>query len=829
MSCQGKTRSNKKCNKYLFNDNKYCDLHDYFNKFSEQELSNLVLCSGCNKWKLNDGNKTCEACRTRVKTKKEVAKCKKENCTFDAHQDNEYLYCGKHGLDYWYYKNIKEGINKPCNGYLRGCREILDYNYGFTRCEKCRAKERAGDNTRMTKRISDRREYNKDFNSKTKICTCCNKNLPKKEFEKEYSDDLHKQCRECREKNRVRDAEEKRIEQKKLYEKTEGRKEWKARWKTENKDKVRNYYLEARKKKIDELGLDKYREKCAQMMKDWRDDKDDLITNYYGQRRLKPNEKFNYYRRTADRKSLCFCLEYSDCNKLFESPCYYCGMAKTDKLNIGIDRLDSFEGYTLDNSVPCCEDCNLVKNTIPYDVFIDKVHHILSYNKLIDEGEYYFNFDRPCTMSTTTYSYNYYIKTSKARKIEFNLTEEEYYNLKKQKCYICGVKPDDILYKNGIDRIDSKIGYIIDNCKACCKECNIMKRRYTIDELYDRYLKIYNNLIKGTDRKPVSQEALNDRKNTVVCYNENKLAKETLEIIKEYDYELKKNLQIMKTTDDGLIKLRSKGKYDEADEYIKNVIMPKAVEKTQTYFKENKPDNPMLTMKDDLNKLVEFNKKIKEKKNLLYSIEEMTRYIEKYKKIPLADRTEKDKRDYEKYSKALYRHNKSNQQIEKRYEVLKQFIEDYKKIPIDKRTEEDTMKYNRYRVYLNANFKDKLEDDAEDKYKMMEEYIEEYKKIPLNKRTDEDTKKYNNYRVALNKNKKKEKLLDVSVKKTNEEPPKNITDTEDNSIDENMKDNFVKAIEKIPVDERDADEQQLYDKIVKSRGKKIIVKKKKKD
>jgi len=804
MSCQGKTRSGKKCTKYLFGDNKYCELHDYFNKFSEEELACIILCSGCHKWKVDDGNKTCAYCHMRTKahrelekTKNDKAKCKAENCTFNACQENEYLYCGKHSLDYWYSKNIKEGINKACNGYLRGCREILDYNYGFTRCEKCREKERLKDSSRIQTRINTRQEYNKTV-TKDKICTCCNKTLPLKEFRKEYSDDLYKQCAECRRKNQIRDAEEERKEKKKLYEHTDIRKQWKAKWKSENKDLVRKYYLEARDKKIEELGIDKYREKCAQQMKEWRNDRDDLINNYYSNRRLKPNEKFNYYRRTADRKSLCFWLEYTECADLFDSACYYCGMAKTDKLNIGIDRLDSCDGYTLENTVPCCEDCNLIKNTISYDIFLDKIHHVLSYNKLIDEDEYYFNFDRPCTMSTIFTTYEDYIRFSKKRKIPFDLTEKEYYNLKEQKCYICGVEPDNVVYTNGIDRLNSKIGYTMENSRTSCKECNIMKRQYTLDELYDRYLKIYNKLIKGTDRKPVSQEILNNKKNTVLCHNKDKLSRETMQIFKDYDHELKKNLQVMKTTDKKLIELRSKAKYKEADEYIKNIIMPKVVEKTQTYFKENKPENPMLTMKDDLNKLIEFDKIIKEKSILKgYTVEELYEFMDNYKKIPVADRNEEDKKKYSKYRKILTKYEKKTYDPEKQKEKIQatiDFINEFKNIPVDDRTEEDINKYHnlrkkmkRYDPELVKQLKNKEENKILD-------FLKHFKTIPIKERTEDDIKNYNKYRKR--------------VSGFNEEVLDQYKKAEENEVIEQ-----IKNYKAIPVEERTNNDIKQYNKL----------------
>ena len=76
--------------------------------------------------------------------------------------------------------------------------------------------------------------------------------------------------------------------------------------------------------------------------------------------------------------------------------CHYCGKAPSDKnqWNIGhnkrksdlqpikingIDRLDSNKGYTLDNCVSCCSECNQLKSTLSVDVFIQKIKEIYNF------------------------------------------------------------------------------------------------------------------------------------------------------------------------------------------------------------------------------------------------------------------------------------------------------------------------------------------------------------------------------------------------------------------------------------------------------------------
>lgn len=92
------------------------------------------------------------------------------------------------------------------------------------------------------------------------------------------------------------------------------------------------------------------------------------------------------------------------------------------------------------------------------------------------------------------------------RKLEYELTVEQFSMLTKQNCFYCGVEPlqitgrgkycninEDYIY-NGIDRINNNIGYILDNCISCCKNCNYAKRSMKQKEFINWISKIYNNL-----------------------------------------------------------------------------------------------------------------------------------------------------------------------------------------------------------------------------------------------------------------------------------------------------------------------------------------------
>ena len=81
---------------------------------------------------------------------------------------------------------------------------------------------------------------------------------------------------------------------------------------------------------------------------------------------------------------------------LHKKNCYYCGAPSSNVYSMakrngsvngiyvynGIDRVDNTKGYTIDNVVPCCADCNYLKKGRPYDEFLNKIKRIHSYLNL---------------------------------------------------------------------------------------------------------------------------------------------------------------------------------------------------------------------------------------------------------------------------------------------------------------------------------------------------------------------------------------------------------------------------------------------------------------
>lgn len=75
---------------------------------------------------------------------------------------------------------------------------------------------------------------------------------------------------------------------------------------------------------------------------------------------------------------------------------------------------------------------------------------------------------------------------NKHRGIDNTLTQEEYESLINSPCHYCG----DTNLPNGVDRLDSSLGYVIENCAPCCSTCNYGKNILSESEFINHAAKI---------------------------------------------------------------------------------------------------------------------------------------------------------------------------------------------------------------------------------------------------------------------------------------------------------------------------------------------------
>lgn len=66
-------------------------------------------------------------------------------------------------------------------------------------------------------------------------------------------------------------------------------------------------------------------------------------------------------------------------------------------------------------------------------------------------------------------------------KKDFKLDEKFFKENQNKPCFYCGSYITNALTM-GVDRIDSKIGYVEENCVPCCSKCNLAKFTYSAEE-----------------------------------------------------------------------------------------------------------------------------------------------------------------------------------------------------------------------------------------------------------------------------------------------------------------------------------------------------------
>lgn len=90
-------------------------------------------------------------------------------------------------------------------------------------------------------------------------------------------------------------------------------------------------------------------------------------------KRTTPAKKFEEYQKRAATNNMAFGLTLQDFIECAASSCTYCG----DQLEYAaFDRIDSNGGYTHDNVVPCCDECNFMKRAYSEDKFFEKAFKI---------------------------------------------------------------------------------------------------------------------------------------------------------------------------------------------------------------------------------------------------------------------------------------------------------------------------------------------------------------------------------------------------------------------------------------------------------------------
>lgn len=172
----------------------------------------VFRCSGCRKDKVIESGKTCNDCKNRQtkrreKEKEEVIKCIYKNgdkiCNFKKSDDNEY--CGKHQTQF-FKDSVESQGKKVCANYVRGCRQVLDQEYKFKKCQDCLEKDRIKERKILERKESD---FKNNTDNNKKFCGSCGNHYEKDRFIKDDGDEA-KTCYNCRLSNKKADAKRKK-------------------------------------------------------------------------------------------------------------------------------------------------------------------------------------------------------------------------------------------------------------------------------------------------------------------------------------------------------------------------------------------------------------------------------------------------------------------------------------------------------------------------------------------------------------------------------------------------------------------------------------------
>ena len=281
-------------------------------------------------------------------------------------------------------------------------------------------------------------------------------------------------CLKCRERDEIQKQRPDIIEKRKEYcKKAKNYQKYRERKREENEEEFLKHNAEIAKK---------WRERNKEHLKEWG------TQNFV--------KRFGGIKQQAQEKCIQWKEDLTDeiCYKMMTSKCHYCGFYSDKTLN-GIDRMNSAGYYEKSNTVSCCKKCNFIKGSLDPITFIQRCQHI----------SYRFNgfgILRPEIWSNSnSSSYRDYILRSTKKEYEFNLTIEEFDTLKTYNCYYCGKEPSEE-HHNGIDRFDNNIGYNLENCVSCCRECNQMKITMSFDDFIDTCKRVSQYTLENTIEIP---------------------------------------------------------------------------------------------------------------------------------------------------------------------------------------------------------------------------------------------------------------------------------------------------------------------------------------
>lgn len=135
-----------------------------------------------------------------------------------------------------------------------------------------------------------------------------------------------------------------------------------------------------------------------------------------------------------------------------------------------------------------CTKCKTEKEEVDFR----KRKNVLQAYCIICQGAYNTNYYKTIKGKYSQYKYH-----SRRRNILFNLSFDEFRNFWNKPCYYCNGDISTV----GLDRINSDIGYVIENCVSCCNICNYAKLKLTDKEYIEHCRKVAYNFSMKENKK----------------------------------------------------------------------------------------------------------------------------------------------------------------------------------------------------------------------------------------------------------------------------------------------------------------------------------------
>lgn len=200
------------------------------------------------------------------------------------------------------------------------------------------------------------------FKQGIKVCSTCKRELSLDMFVKDITTKtgLSASCKDCQREQRKRRKD--KIDQ--WFEENQERvKEQQKKYSKEHAEEKRAYnqankeYFKQKRKEYEQENINKVREQRQRY-------------------RTSVKGRYKKYEREANERNLKFELTIDEFNEITKQPCFYCGEFGKEQDGVqynGVDRINSIDGYSVSNCVPCCEMCNRMK--LDYDLH-DFLEHI---------------------------------------------------------------------------------------------------------------------------------------------------------------------------------------------------------------------------------------------------------------------------------------------------------------------------------------------------------------------------------------------------------------------------------------------------------------------